>query len=420
MLKPSDVFTPGKIPLGETTVYAQRGKSERDFGKYLARGQIPIVFGGYGVGKTSLARHNLLQVEAEGRLVNIPSVAGLTVKDVLQHALETLGYTVARSATHEVTDSSGVKISSSLGIDAPLKASTSVELNTASSIKRSEVRELVVESPTDVRIIKICDEHRLVFLLDEMHAASAEFLADLTRFLKAYKNMNGEGLRVVLLGTASDSDRLVLRDPGIDRLMQEVELGPMTSEEANYVITKGMQDLCITYDDEVRERIVRASAGAPNTIQSLCLEIAEMVFDLTPRHATVEHYRTALREFSQSRLRRQQERYHRAIEHTGVKRYRRRILHAMAATEDEYVTMDQIREKVSEYLGEQVPNTALSGPLRELKQEAYGSILQDLQRTEFDRVYNLTNFSDPAMKHYIQMLQSGEFDGIVEDADPNA
>lgn len=94
MLRPNDVFTPGKLPIRPTNVYAARGEAEQLFLKTLRRGMIPVVFGEYGVGKTSMARYALREKEAAGLLVNIESVADKSLDDVFSRCLEKLGYTV--------------------------------------------------------------------------------------------------------------------------------------------------------------------------------------------------------------------------------------------------------------------------------------------------------------------------------------
>ena len=58
MLNPNDVFTPGKLPIRPTNVYAARGDAEALFQKTLNRAMIPVVFGEYGVGKTSMGNRS--------------------------------------------------------------------------------------------------------------------------------------------------------------------------------------------------------------------------------------------------------------------------------------------------------------------------------------------------------------------------
>jgi hypothetical protein len=99
MLKPNDVFTPGRLPIRPTNVYAARGDAEALFVKTLGRGMIPVVFGEYGVGKTSMARYALREKDSAGLLVNVESVADKSLEDVFERCLEKLGYTVKTKRT---------------------------------------------------------------------------------------------------------------------------------------------------------------------------------------------------------------------------------------------------------------------------------------------------------------------------------
>ena len=103
--------------------------------------------------------------------------------------------------------------------------------------------EFVVSSPTDSKIIKICEENKLVLLIDELHRATDSFLDDLAKFLKAYGNSNCEDFKIILLGTSSDPSKLVQKDPGIDRLIEDLHLKSMTEPERKALIESGMNDL---------------------------------------------------------------------------------------------------------------------------------------------------------------------------------
>jgi hypothetical protein len=78
----------------------------------------------------------------------------------------------------------------------------------------------------------------------------------------------------------------------------------------------------------------------------------------------------------------------------------------MANSEDEYVTMEYLVEQVSNALGENVPSTALSGPLRQLKTDKNGKILRDVENPAGGgRLANYSGFTDPAMKSIIRMVE---------------
>lgn len=415
MLTPNDVFTPGQIPIRPTNVYASRGEAEQLFRKSIARGMIPVIYGEYGVGKTSMARHVAREAEAQNRLVNIESVADKTLQDVFSRCLEKLGYAVTTkrvegSANANTHEQSGQAEASAGWIKAIVASRRS---QTATATQQTE-EQFVVTTPTDSKIIEICDQAGVVLLLDELHRANAEFNADLSKFLKSFGNASCRTFRIVLLGTSSDASRLVASDPGIDRLLQEVHLKAMTPSESEYVITKGMTDLAISVSLEVNNRLVRTCVGSPSILQYLALETAEAAFKRDPRSAQMEDVESALLAFVETKEARLNKSYVAAIESVGEVRYRKRVLRAMAECEDEYVTMEMIRTRVSAVLGRDIASTALSGPLRSLKEEQFGSVLSDVERPDgAGRLTNYTTFRDPALKAFIRLQVLREGDGAA-------
>jgi hypothetical protein len=412
MLAPADVFTPGQLPIRPTNVYASRGTAERLFRKALERGLVPIVYGGYGVGKTSMARVLLFETEIQDRLVNIESAADKSMQDVFARCLERLGYTVSTkrvesaSSTH-VREQSGQAEASAMGW---LRAVIASRRSNTEATNRQTEEQFVVTSPTDSRLIEICEDAGVVLLIDELHRATAEFTSDLSKFLKAFGNASCRRFRIVLLGTSSDASRLVAADPGVDRLLQEVHLKAMSEQEAAFVLDKGMADLKISIDPATVTRLVRTSVGSPSVLQYLALETAEAAIDREARAILEADVEAALRSFVETKQARLSKSYVAAIESIGEIRYRKQILAAMAECEDEYVTMEMIREGVSRLVGRHVPSTALSGPLRELKDERYGCVLSDVQRPDgYGRLMNCTAFRDPALKAFVRLqLLRGE------------
>jgi hypothetical protein len=217
---------------------------------------------------------------------------------------------------------------------------------------------------------------------------------------------------VIILGTSSDASRLVASDPGIDRLIQEVHLKSMTDAEGIYVVSKGMSDLAIQIDGSTVERMVKTSVGSPSILQYLSLEVAEAAFPRDPRACTIEDVQAALRAFVETKEARLYRAYVAAVETVGEFKYRKQILRAMAECEDEYVTMEMIRTKVSEYIGNDTPSTTLSGPLRLLKEDRYGPVLNDVERPDgVGRLTNYTTFKDPALKAFIRLQLLREAEG---------
>lgn len=404
MLKPGKVFTPNKIPVKPGNTYASRGKTQEDLEKAIDRGFIPLIFGDYGVGKTSMARHVLKPYEEAGRLVNIESISGKTIQDIFQYCLEKMNFTVTRSISKENTNNSssnrGGEASANIGW---LSAKLSSNKQSGNSEKTTTVTEFAVSSPTDSKLIEMCEDFGLVLMIDELHKASEQCAKDLVEFIKTCGNASVEEFKIILLGTSSDSSRLVAKDPGVDRLIEDIKLSSMNDAECINLITSGMKSLCIEIEEPAYEKLVKSCVGAPNILQYLCLVSAENAFVRTPRKLTAQDVDQAISEYVEKKVARLNHLYLQAVETTGPKRYRKQILIAMSQANDEYVTMDELVKIIQKTIPE-ARNTDISGPLKRLKEDDYGPVLRDVMRTASDqRIQNYTAFVDPAMKAFIRM-----------------
>ena len=405
MLTPNDVFTPGKLPIKSTNIYAARGEAEIEFGKIVRRGLIPVIYGEYGVGKTTMARYLFLDKDKNGLLVNIESAAGKTIKDIFSRCLEKMGFSVQTKTTESSTSSKTSEASAQAEINSGWgKALIANKKSSTEGSTQQREEQFVVTSPTDSRIIEECERHGLVLLIDELHKASTDFVSDLSKLIKTYGNANCSQFKIVLLGTSSNAGELVKYDPGIDRLLQEVHLKSMTHPESEYIVTTGMRSLGIKIDSLTTDKLVKVSVGSPSILQYLSLEVAELAFERDERKAITLDIDSALSNYVKTKAARLYSAYAAAIETVGEIRYRKQILRAMAEVDDEYVTMEIIRERIITYVNKDIPSTALSGPLRDLKEDKYGPVLRDVQRPDgLSRITNYTAFVDPALKSFIRM-----------------
>lgn len=408
-LKPRDVFVPGKFPIEEANAYADRGTPQRDTLIALRRGYVPLVFGGYGVGKSSMVARVARGFHQSNTLVYVETVYGKSLDTIFQQVLEKLDYEVTIQRTENIKKETTVTGDAQIegGVFHTLKAKFKSGISKNREQTRTELTELLVTSPTESKIIDICEDNSILLVVDELHRASQSFTHDLSAFLKAYANRNCKKFRIALLGTENEASRLVISDPGTDRLLEEIPLSPLSTAEAQEVISTGFKRLNIAVPREVSDALVRYSVGSPFVLQFLCLETAEYSYGESQRSITNNDVENALETYGRRKAQRLIREYRAAIETTGEKRYRKQILVAMANSDDEYVTMEYLVDKISEALGEQVPATALSGPLRALKTDKYGSILRDVENpVGGSRLSNYSGFRDPAMKAIIRMIET--------------
>lgn len=398
--EPSDVFTPTQLPLREHNAYVPRAEAEEKIHRFLRRGQVPLIYGEYGVGKTTVVRKSLRDGGYDDGLVYIPSAAGMTIGDVLRVALEHLGATVR---TSEVTTTSTTGRAG---------ASFVVDIGGETSKSRETTEEFVVQSPTDNRVLGLLAEYELTIVIDELHRATPEFREGLADLIKATHGQEQRWPQLVVIGTSAEASALVRIDAGIDRFVKEHRLPTMTSAEARRLIETGFETLRLAIPESLVSTVIRTAAGAPSLLQSICLDMAEATVAAGASIVTDVEYRGAVRTYLDENTSRLNEAYTKAIEHTGPKRYRKQILVAMSELEVDYPELEQIRERIQENIGEPVEQTALSGPLRVLKTGS-DSVLVDVTRREGGRVHNVSTFRDPMMKSFVRFYTELEKQGLV-------
>ncbi|MFC8193721.1 AAA family ATPase [Cellulomonas sp. NPDC057328] len=398
--KPSEVFTPTQLPLREHNAYVPRAEAEEKIGRFLSRGQVPLIYGEYGVGKTTVVRKSLRDGGFDDGLVYIASAAGKTISDVLRTALEHIGATVKTSEV-STTSASG-----------KAGASFIVDLGGEASRAKQTTEEFVVQSPTDNRVLELLAEYELTIVIDELHRASAAFREGLADLVKATHGQEERWPQLVLIGTSADATTLVRVDAGIDRFVKEHRLPTMTDTEARRLIETGFETLRLAIPEDLVATVVRTAAGAPSLLQSICLDMADATVNAGEDQVTEVAYRKAISTYLEENTSRLNEAYTKAIEHTGPKRYRKQILVAMSQLEMDYPELEQIRERIEQNLGSRVEQTALSGPLRHLKTGS-DSVLVDVTRHEGGRVHNVSTFRDPMMKSFVRFYTELEKQGLV-------
>ena len=413
---PREVFTPGDLPIERGNVYVSRESSERLMKRGVERNRVPVVFGDYGVGKSSMVRRYFrdlqragwmkrrrLGVPREGQVVYFASSAGLTLPKVFERILEHLKYRVETEVTRSKTGESEMGFSGSR-----------LTANRTTSRGKSSVSTLVVTAPTDEGILRIIDKAELTIIIDELHLASDAFRADLVPFIKASRLSAGNS-NLVLIGTSADTLAIVGSDPGTDRYIQDTPVGSMAAPEARSLITDGFARLNVSIPTSLVDTTVDIASGAPTILQSLCLDMAERAQSENRREVVQDDLNTAVRQFIADKNARMTRKYLGAIETYGDRRYRKQILHAMSEVEGEYATMEDIRRAVSTQLNTEVPSSALSGPLQQLREPKYGSVLTDIERETGGRIQNMTSFSDPMMKSYVRFMKAADSAKVVPE-----
>lgn len=401
-LKPSDVFTPGLIPLNANNVLVSRADSEESLENYFEAGQIPVVHGEYGVGKTTLVL-GYFRDYPEDRKAQFTVSTKSTIEDLFRTILEAIGYQVTTQSTERDIRRNEV-------------GATMVLRGTLAEEYGSEVvKELVVTSPTDAGLVTIIRKLEVLVIVDELHKANAQFKAALSDFIKASRLSQYTFPAFALIGTTMTARDLTVQDEGVGRFLKPLTVEPMTETEARQIVVDGFARLDIAVGEDLRELIVRTAAGAPTLVQELCLKSSRRVRKRNGDSLLQTDYDGAVREYLRENDQRLTQSYLVSIEHQGQKRYRKQILAAMSELKKDIASLEDIRVKVAEILHEDVPSTALSGPLKELKRGS-DSILVDFHSTGRQAAQILTSFREPVMKSFVRFMREVEAQGLVPDS----
>lgn len=411
-LEPHEVFTPTRPPLDKNNVYIQREKAQGELDQWIKQGSFPVVSGDYGVGKTSLGLWYFQKYNAAGKLLYVPSAEGVRLEDVFRMFLEKCNYSVT------VERSSSTGGTRNFGIMAQIASS-----NFSRTTSSSATSKLIVESPTDQRMLEIINSNDIPIIIDEMHKSSDEFKAELASFLKSVRMASGGKasgeVNIVLIGTIMDSKHLSDLDRGLDRFLEDVKVLRMRRNESEELIRDGFDKLQIDIEDSLVEQLQVLSGGAPSVLQSLCLHTAtavrRRVGDDNTWVVETGDVSSAVNGYMNGRDARMAQAYIQAVETQGRVRYRKQILHAIALQSKEYATMDDIRKIMSKRVGREIPATSISGSLQKLKSREYGQILINLERDETgESIQNLTTFRDPMMKSYVRFLDGLDRSEVVD------
>ena len=143
-LKPSDVFVPGKFPIEEANAYADRGTPQRDTLTALQRGYVPLVFGGYGVGKSSMVARVARGFHQSNTLVYVETVYGKSLDNIFQQVLEKLDYEVTIQRTENIKKETTVTGDAQIegGVFHTLKAKFKTGISKNREQTRTELTEL--------------------------------------------------------------------------------------------------------------------------------------------------------------------------------------------------------------------------------------------------------------------------------------
>lgn len=114
-----------------------------------------------------------------------------------------------------------------------------------------------------------------VFLIDEIDVLSN--IQDKQKIAELIKMLSDSHarLKIFIVGISRTPSELVGGHPSVQRCIKEIKLDRMSETELTEIIKKGEQRLQLCFDEKIKKKIVRISAGFPYFTHLLALKSAE-------------------------------------------------------------------------------------------------------------------------------------------------
>jgi hypothetical protein len=132
-------------------------------------------------------------------------------------------------------------------------------------------RERDLDVPAAIKIFQRLTEHQAIVLVDDVERIENEELKLRIGELIGVLSDQGAWLSLLLFGRASRAGDILPESFESLPNVTWIKLQPMSDEDAERVIARGVSAVGVQFGDEVTDTIIRLAKGMPSAIQWLCL-----------------------------------------------------------------------------------------------------------------------------------------------------
>lgn len=382
----SRAFTPS-TPITDRDLFAGRqGQMQTLIMVEAQAGQHAVVYGVRGAGKTSLARVAQLIIDPGMRPYHICH-SGDTYETIWRALFRSIGLSAGKGG---------------FGF-APV---ASVEQTTAESLLPQESIDL--QSVIDGLARLEAMQARITFVIDEFDrprdAGVRTQIADTVKII-ADRSMP---FTVILVGVADSIAGLIGEHESIQRSLEQVEMPPMTEDELQDVVKRGMSAARLEAEDQFMNEVVALSQGLPHYTHLLCLHAATKAVEDERDVVTHDDLQYALRRALEAASQTVRERYHTSTFSNRETLYKTVLLACAMCPRDELNSFGapDVREQLRKITNSNVEISSFATHLRDFSSDGpRGGILKRIGTKRRFRY----QFIDPLMPTYVLMqgLSSG-------------
>lgn len=379
-------FTPSKPIQAYTHLKGRDEEVQHILGTITTAGQHCMIYGERGIGKSSLAL-STLEGGREAGVFTQPFFLKrcdnkTKFKDIIEKPIIHLDEEYA-AQKKEVTTKTGV----GLNLLKLFRADIAVE-------------EKIIIEKQDLTASKVCQafsELEGVLLIDEFDVVEDSVKHEIAELIKQLSDSNSK-LKILLVGIASDGASLIAGHQSVNRCLHEIKLSRIEDKYLYEIISTGESGLGITFEKDVKDKIVEISNGFPYFTHLIGKEAAEVALAEATDPIGQPILARALEKAvinTEGQLKRA---YDDAVTSSRTSVYPS-ILYAAAKFADNRFTIQDWIAQIKEDTGKQYNNNGMSNYIGRFTREDKGQILTKAARG----VYKIT---DPRMPSYIRMINS--------------
>lgn len=265
--KATEVFTPGAFPIHTYVNRDGHGLEESVRNAIDTPGQIVSLVGPSKSGKTVLVEH----VVGRDQLITLTGAGVRSPDDVWERVLDWMSVpeSVSTSVSGGMEVSSegtgtlktGVPFIASGEFEAKLGVAGSAQISKSSSKGRGGL----------IRVIKDIANSAYVVLVDDFHYMPRETQVEVAKSLKEAVR---QGVRICTASVVHRGDDVVRANPELRGRVRSIDLAYWKKEELRQIAELGFRVLGANLSTQTVDQLVEESAGSPQLMQSLCLNLS--------------------------------------------------------------------------------------------------------------------------------------------------
>jgi Cdc6-like AAA superfamily ATPase len=215
---------------------------------------------------------------------------------------------------------------------------------------------------------------------------------------------------IILVGVADNVNELITEHESIERALAQIHMPRMSSTELAEIVTRGLDSVGMTVEDEVVRRITHLSQGLPHYTHLLAQLAAQAAVMEGRLDVAVDDVRTAVNRAISKAQQSIMDAYHRATLSTRRTLYPQVVLACALAEGDDFgfFAAADVREPLTRIMGQPYDIPAFAQHLNELSSPLRGPVLQKKGATRRVRY----RFINPLLQPYVVM--KGLSEGLID------